>query len=1117
MMVRIGRFILGIAVAWTADVEADDAATRNAVSNATLTGGLAVFVGSSDGAEEIELAHTGRWLVLSIAPDEASSRRIRDAVEEAKLSGLVTVAVWQTAPRLPLGDHMANLVVADLDSLPADSLPVALSEDEVRRVLAPVRGRALIGTGSRWRSLEKPMPTGMDEWTHFFHGPDGNAVSRDTAIGVPNALRFIAGPRLQDSNGANGYRLSDGIAVSEWNYTQSADKDRRRLVVEGRDAHSGVLLWQKIEPVYRGAPSSVKTKPMILADGRLLRMVDDGEESARIGHFDPGSGELVRVYQSSRDLRDGPYKWSAQPQFNYHDGLVVQAAGRELRCFDARTDELRWSYEAAEDRGDLYRPIIAADLGRVIVLEGPSPEDAQRRGKWKGLFGGRYPAPVVDHIVAVDLKTGNELWRVERDPRLEQLHGENHYPRHGNPAWQANARKIVYHVAAYKDGRLFLLFACDANGGGPSMVLCHDARSGKQLWYTVTMPDYDPEAKKIAGGEMFDMFLLDDGTIFTYGHQWARIDQATGKLLAFGSTGGNARCDTGTCTANLVTAGFGNYFDISGPEPKWTRRDIARGQCGGRSTPAYGMTYHHGSGCGCFFMIRGNMALRREEEPQELPDEERLTRGPAATSLASAAAKGDWPVYLATGDRRAWTGAKGPARLKPLWKTQVGKPLTPDVEGVRRDWLHSGLYNGPTTSPIVADGLVIVADRDGRRVVALDEQTGRQRWSYSTDGRVFNPPTFCRGRIVFGTRGGQVHCLDVKTGEPAWTFLAAPTQRFILAYGQVESAWPLHGSLPVVGDTVIASAGYHGEVDGGVWVWGLDLATGEARWKRRLFRPERPWKSFTGEALKQRIADDTHPLAEPNKSNGQYHVTRVRNVDLPSCSQHFVRTARVILDPTSGETADFSGPDNQEGFAHWTPIVYGERFPFLDMEFEARGGPHSSGGWTMRLAGLTIGDHRGGRMRIVHDGARAVIAKPGGERDEQDHYIRGTHLWWIDPPRLPSGAVDERLKRLRLSDVKPRAFLPGMDELDSLVVAGSTAYLSAEGRKPIPWGNGTRMITRDVKGEPIPGRILAVALPDGKPLGSLEIDSAVVNNGLAVAGGRLYASCEDGTVRCFGE
>jgi hypothetical protein len=194
---------------------------------------------------------------------------------------------------------------------------------------------------------------------------------------------------------------------------------------------------------------------------------------------------------------------------------------------------------------------------------------------------------------------------------------------------------------------------------------------------------------------------------------------------------------------------------------------------------------------------------------------------------------------------------------------------------------------------------------------------------------------------------------------------------------------------------------------------------------------------------------------------------------------------------------------------------YGERFPFLDMEFEYRGGPHGSGGWMTNVGGLIVGDRRGGRIRIAHNGQRAVIARPGGRRDERDHYIRGLQLWWIEPEKVPSSARQGDPPQLRLHNLPHTAFLDGMNEVDSLVVAGSLAYLSAEGRKEIAWGSGTRMVPRDTKGEPIPGRLQIVSLPDGESVAKIEIDSAVINNGLAVAGGRLYAVCEDGTVRCY--
>jgi hypothetical protein len=269
------------------------AAEPETADDLPASGGLAVFVGPSDGLRESRLAGTGRWLVLCLTPDEGTRDKVVETIDSAGQAGVVSVAVWRTAPRLPLADHWANLIVADLDALRGK-----LSEAEVRRVLVPVRGRACVTIRGRQESLEKPMPAEFDEWTHFFHAADGNAVSRDTALGVPNALRFIAGPRLQDSNGANGYRLSRGIAVSEWNYAAANSRDNPRIVLKARDALNGTLLWQHVEPVCRGAVRSTKTKPLILADGRLLRVIDDGREAARIAHFDPETGQVVRVYQT---------------------------------------------------------------------------------------------------------------------------------------------------------------------------------------------------------------------------------------------------------------------------------------------------------------------------------------------------------------------------------------------------------------------------------------------------------------------------------------------------------------------------------------------------------------------------------------------------------------------------------------------------------------------------------------------------------------------------------------------------------------------------------------------------------------------------------------------------
>jgi len=48
-----------------------------------------------------------------------------------------------------------------------------------------------IGT---WLRLSKPPLEGVDEWTHWEHGPDNNPVSTDKVIKAPYMTQFLAEP-----------------------------------------------------------------------------------------------------------------------------------------------------------------------------------------------------------------------------------------------------------------------------------------------------------------------------------------------------------------------------------------------------------------------------------------------------------------------------------------------------------------------------------------------------------------------------------------------------------------------------------------------------------------------------------------------------------------------------------------------------------------------------------------------------------------------------------------------------------------------------------------------------------------------------------------------------------
>jgi hypothetical protein len=67
--------------------------------------------------------------------------------------------------------------------------------DELLRVLAPL-GVAWVGG----ETIVKPWPKEIDEWTHFLHGADNNAVAKDTVVGPPKRYQWISEPKWARSH-----------------------------------------------------------------------------------------------------------------------------------------------------------------------------------------------------------------------------------------------------------------------------------------------------------------------------------------------------------------------------------------------------------------------------------------------------------------------------------------------------------------------------------------------------------------------------------------------------------------------------------------------------------------------------------------------------------------------------------------------------------------------------------------------------------------------------------------------------------------------------------------------------------------------------------------------------
>ena len=145
--------------------------------------GIAVVLGEPTCRFAMDLARRSELLVYTQLGDREHVDRARRAAAAAGLDA-TRLQIDEGGPtRLHLADNLADVVVVLAG---ATNVPRA----EVLRVLHP-RGRAYMGG----QEFVKPVPEGVDDWSHPYHGPDNNPQSQDRVIIAPYLTQFLANPR----------------------------------------------------------------------------------------------------------------------------------------------------------------------------------------------------------------------------------------------------------------------------------------------------------------------------------------------------------------------------------------------------------------------------------------------------------------------------------------------------------------------------------------------------------------------------------------------------------------------------------------------------------------------------------------------------------------------------------------------------------------------------------------------------------------------------------------------------------------------------------------------------------------------------------------------------------
>ncbi len=1061
-----------LSVAWAGPTSAEREA-REILDAAGVRGGLIVHVGCGDGKLTAALRASDSYTVHGLEADPAKVAKARSYILTQGIYGPVSVEKYSGSV-LPYADHLINLVVMQ----DAGKVPM----DEVMRVLAP-GGVACVRNNGKWEKAVKAWPDTIDQWTHFLHDASNNAVAKDSVVGPPRRLQWVAPPLwlrshetpsgIQSPVSAAGrlfYFFDEGLI----GITDERLPARWSLVC--RDAFNGKLLWKRplerwgwrewSQSRYQGKDwTRLRAARTDVPAQNQRRMVADGERlyvtlgyRAPMSILDAATGDIITTVEETRDTReilvsDGiAVAYTQQPEGIVQRGKAKDESGRALVAVHCQKRSVLWQKQIGE-----IRPLILAiDNGRIVYLSGRN-------------------------LVARALKDGGEMWRIQ--------------PKFTTP-------------------RTLLLFDDVIVMQGGRFVAAYNAPDGELLWQKTVPP--------ISGGEGDDLFVIDGlvwrGILSADDNQQPVRKSPNALVIGWDLRSGEEkkrifvknlrspehhhRCYRNKATIRYLISSYEGAEFLDFKADNHSQNNWLRGACRFGMMPCNGMLYVPSDQCFCqpgAKVLGFTAVLAGPEVPlKEVADEKRVEKGPAYGRAfePESPSIGNWPTFRHDAARSGTTPIGVPTDLSVAWKTEL---------------------KGTLTAPVAWFGKVFVAKSDAHTMYAIDRASGTILWHFTAGGRIDSPPTIHSGMVLFGSKDGYVYCLRASDGQPVWRFLAAPIDRRIAHFDQVESTWPVHGSVLIDHGTVYCTAGRSTYLDGGIYVYGLELPTGRILHKAVLKGP--------------------HPFMEGNRDVAFFILGA--NSDVLVSEGGFIYMRQKKLTPELDEIKPdvLSSKGAQDVGLHifstsglldgsWynrTFWMYSKRWPGFQLANQA---PK-----TGQL--LVVDDEKTYAVRVFYRrNVHSLMFFPGKEG-----YMLFADLNTNEPQIVGEQGSREPVRWLPQSDYS-RARQDEMRKLESQAF-GLDKMIGYTRAEPPVWTQWLPVRIRAlvkagdtlfVAGPPdvldpddplgaFEGRkgalLWAVSAEDGKKLAEYKLESTPVFDGMAAAEGRLFMSLVDGTVICF--
>jgi outer membrane protein assembly factor BamB len=736
-------------------------------------------------------------------------------------------------------------------------------------------------------------------------------------------------------------------------------------------------------------------------------------------------------------------------------------------------------------------------------------------------------------IIAIDISTGKKLW--EASGKIQPLSlaaqdGKVFYQdgqtllclrvTDGKELWRVPGKSPVSLLVVHDDSILLL---------SRRVLQALSVDTGKNIW-TVD-----------AGVRRNELFVANNQLWHWDGDRVVGRDIRTGGVVTRLNTddvftpGHHLRCYQSKATENfLITPNRGvEFLSVTGGVN--TQNDWLRGPCRYGIMPCNGLLYAPPHPCFCYpgVKLTGFNALAPAQKSEiRSQKSERLEKGSAygqsLSSVLGTMCPDDWPTYRRNGRRTGATDCEVPALVTEQWQVRLQGRLTP---------------------PVVCGERVYVAAKDEHTLYTFDIKNGRSLWQFTAGGRIDSPPSVYGGLVLFGCADGRVYCLRASDGELVWRFTAAPSDQRIIAFGQLESACRVHGSVLMKDGIAYCTAGRSTYLDGGIRVFGLEPETGKVLYETCLDT----WARTREDAENKPFIPGYHmegACSDILVSEGDYIYLGQYKLDRSLTKQE---TPYVLADPDNRT--------NAMGLAELMnkPFVQNmgtqEKDEKVQRNWQLRVWPQMSKEFKEKYGGSNLGDRKMGRH----------VLSTGGFLDDSWY----NRTFWMYSDTWPGFYLAHRASKTgQLLVVGPEKTYavqayPSRNLQSPLFTPGDKGYLlfadDNDNEPVIPdYSRGVPKGIGFTRREPplwhnwVPVRIRAMALAgghlfvagppdvvptddpmaafegrkgselwvfsktDGRKLAEKKLDSPPVFDGMAAAKGRLYLSLEDGSIICFG-